>query len=149
MTLQICSQCQQTYLSSDIECPHCIIIKPTASIMPLAILLGIGLTGCIEKGGEAMYGVPVYDMDEDGFDDYIDCDDNDANTYPGAAPQDSEEECMTDADGDGYGSDSPAETGMGIAAGTDCDDNDPNIFPEAEEIAGDGVDQNCNGNDDD
>ena len=43
----------------------------------------------------------------------------------------------TDNDGDGWA----AEEG-------DCDDNNPDIHPEAREIAGDGVDSNCNGEDD-
>jgi len=41
-----------------------------------------------------------------------------------------------DNDGDGYNSDE------------DCDDDDPDIHPDAEEIAGDGVDSNCNDDDD-
>lgn len=40
-----------------------------------------------------------------------------------------------DADGDGY------------SVGADCDDADPNIYPGAEEIARDGIDQDCNGYD--
>ena len=42
-----------------------------------------------------------------------------------------------DGDGDGY---TPDEG--------DCDDSNPEIYPGAREIAGDGVDQNCNGEDD-
>ncbi|MEC7984479.1 MAG: MopE-related protein, partial [Myxococcota bacterium] len=69
------------------------------------------------------------DVDGDGYDDNEDCDDNDANTYPGAAYYESASDCMTDEDGDGYGSDSP--TASGAVAGTDCDDSQPEIHPGA------------------
>ena len=42
-----------------------------------------------------------------------------------------------DLDGDGYSS-----------AEGDCDDEDENIHPDAEETPGDGVDSNCDGEDD-
>jgi hypothetical protein len=45
-----------------------------------------------------------------------------AFTFPGAAPSDSETECMTDADDDRYGSETPVK---GVAVGRDCDDADP------------------------
>ncbi len=32
--------------------------------------------------------------------------------------------------------------------GDDCDDSDPDINPDAEEVPGDGVDSNCDGEDD-
>ena len=41
-----------------------------------------------------------------------------------------------DNDGDGYTED------------VDCDDDDPDVHPDAEETAGDGVDSNCNDDDD-
>ncbi|MDP2307094.1 MAG: putative metal-binding motif-containing protein [Pseudomonadota bacterium] len=44
-----------------------------------------------------------------------------AHTWPGAAALDSASACMTDADRDGYGADSP---GSGVTAGSDCDDAD-------------------------
>ena len=45
----------------------------------------------------------------------------------------------TDADGDGF---DPVSAG-----GTDCDDTDASIFPGAPDIAGDGIDQDCDGAD--
>ncbi len=57
-----------------------------------------------------------------------DCDDGDANTWPGAASVDSDSDCMTDADGDGFGSDSPA---AGVTTGTDCEDTDASLYPAA------------------
>ena len=41
-----------------------------------------------------------------------------------------------DADGDGW------------AAADDCDDDNPDVHPEATETAGDGIDSNCDGEDD-
>lgn len=73
-----------------------------------------------------------------------DCDDLDAQTFPGSAEADDREACMTDSDGDGYGSDRP---GPGVAAGGDCDDDDPLSSPGAVEQLDDGIDQTCTGDD--
>lgn len=76
-----------------------------------------------------------------------DCDDGDANSYPGATetPYDgTDQDCadgdLTDVDGDGYAS-------IAVAGGTDCDDSDTAIYPGASETAYDGVDQDCDGAD--
>ncbi|MFP4598361.1 MAG: sulfatase-like hydrolase/transferase [Persicimonas sp.] len=45
---------------------------------------------------------------------------------------------LADRDGDGYAS------GLG---GIDCDDTDPDVYPGAKEIPGNGVDENCSGED--
>lgn len=61
-----------------------------------------------------------------------------------------------DADGDGYGDDSqPVFTCLStppdgfVALGGDCNDSNPAVNPGAEEIACNGVDENCNGMADD
>ena len=86
-------------------------------------------------------------FDEDGFPESQDCEDNDSNTFPGAAEKESTTLCMSDADGDGYGA--STTNNPNVTAGTDCNDADANIHPEANETPGDQVDSNCNGNDDD
>jgi hypothetical protein len=47
---------------------------------------------------------------------------------------------LPDADGDGYSAE-----GACIGSADDCDDADPDVNPGAEEICGDRIDNNCNG----
>ncbi|MBN2493341.1 MAG: thrombospondin type 3 repeat-containing protein [Deltaproteobacteria bacterium] len=97
---------------------------------------------------------PCGDVDGDGYTDEdcggTDCDDTDPTIHPGAdeicgdgIDQDCDGEdlpcgCVTDADGDGYISEYDC-------GGPDCDDTDPAVHPGAQEICGDGVDQDCDG----
>ena len=60
--------------------------------------------------------------------DNTDCDDSSDSTFPGAAPNDSATACMSDADGDDYGSTTAPSGG---SAGTDCDDSSDTTFPGA------------------
>jgi len=97
-----------------------------------------------------------------------DCDDNNAEIYPSATeiPDNNvDEDCngkisitfYTDKDGDGFGNpnspviieidnyDSAAPSNYSWYAG-DCDDNNAAINPLADEIKGNGIDDNCDGN---
>ena len=102
-----------------------------------------------QSSREAYVYYRSFDADDDGHEDTVaggdDCDDFDATTYPGAAFEESASDCMTDADGDGWGSDDPAE---GVTAGTDCDDEEPAASPGGTEYC-DGIDNACNGLTDD
>jgi large repetitive protein len=71
-----------------------------------------------------------------------DCVDSDAKTYPGVASKDSTTACMTDADGDKYGS---TTAPAGGTAGTDCDDSKSGVKPGATETCGTAYDDDCDG----
>ena len=125
--MKVCGVCFHHHIEE--ECPHCSDVSKTGVMKTLGVLLGVGLTACVPLSSK--YGAPMVDMmdfDEDGFHENEDCDDTDPNTYPGAAIEDSETACMTDADGDGYG-DANLDEGSNAEAGTDCDDSDPDVNP--------------------
>ena len=103
------------------------------------------------------------DIDQDGYDDNADCDDNNSAVYPGALESCNgiDDNCdglgdegahdaldwFIDADADGYGS--PDEYAEACEAPSgyvdnifDCDDTAATTYPDADELC-DGVDNNC------
>lgn len=123
-------------------------------------------------GERALYGTPgeanqpcdgsTADLDKDGFTPATgDCDDDDPYVHPGAVDGDpSDPECAgydaavsccggsnDDADCDNVRDDGVSDDdgdGRTEAAG-DCDDEDPDVSPDISEIAGNGIDDDCNG----
>ena len=94
----------------------------------------------------------------------MDCDDSNPNANPlvrEVPGDDIDQNCdgiktyffFFDYDRDGYGNPGkalalPAPNGAFVANTTDCNDADASIHPNAEEIVGDGIDQNCDRYDD-
>ncbi|MBI4849844.1 MAG: hypothetical protein HY808_14940 [Nitrospirae bacterium] len=100
--------------------------------------------------------------------DSTDCDDTNTNVHPGAVEvcNSIDDNCngqidegvtitfYPDSDGDGYGSSAP-EIGFNACTApagyildhTDCNDGDSSIHPNAVDIAGNGIDENCDGTD--
>ena len=93
---------------------------------------------------DTQLGALADDADCDGALTVDDCDDNDASVYPGADDAwydgiDSNCDGLADFDQDGDGEASADYDG------TDCDDEDATIYSAATEVWYDGIDQNCDG----
>lgn len=103
---------------------------------------GDGNGGGDDKGGNGNGGNDEDDNGNGGSDQGkskvvpgSDCDDTEANTFPGAAPNDDDKACMKDTDGDDWGDNNPPsyKGGTEIIPGTDCDDNNAETHTGAAE----------------
>lgn len=116
----------------------------------------------------AAFGQSLNDLDGDGFDATLDCDDYNADVHPGADERcngwddncdgrvDDDDPNLTDGslwytddDGDGVGDLTDGDWACVPPPGTvpdsgDCDDSDPSIHPDAFDAC-DNIDQNCDG----
>jgi hypothetical protein len=132
--------------------------------------LALAITGCDDKdvvdtgsiGGEETSDRGG-DGDGDGYDQFVDCDDDDAQVNPGASEicdgidnncDGNIDEGVTttwypDTDGDFFGDAAEPMEGCGqpdgyVGDATDCDDQDSGIYPGAPEVC-DGQDNDCDG----
>ncbi len=138
-------------------------IDPSSRI-DITLEEGDAVTIIVEAGAEGSEGtfrvtVENADLDEDGYDDSVDCDDEDASSYPGADEvcDDADNDCdgvidegvtytrYEDEDGDGYGVDGTefetctpyifdlwgGLTPVGASEAGDCDDGNEDVYPGA------------------
>ena len=138
--LVACPACSELVFKGVCSCPHCGLKHPCHAhkLSRGAILMGLGL---------ALSGCPIAatpDSDSPAVDTDTDTDtdtnaDTDTDTDPGPdtySQADYSGAVTEDEDGDGYDT------------SDDCNDEDANIHPGAKEIPGDGVDSDCDGEDD-
>ena len=95
MSLIICENCNR-HRFIDMPCSHCKSDESKSSSSGLqksamAVLLGLSSLAIGCGGGQAMYGVPDIDADEDGYSQYEDCDDTNPDINPGAEDEEGDD----------------------------------------------------------
>lgn len=90
--------------------------------------------------GDADRPVEDCDQHDNSVASSADCDDGNAHTFPGAAPNEVDPVlCRRDIDGDGYGDAFPPPD---VTPGADCDDSDAAVYPGGPQIC-DGLNNDC------
>ena len=126
--LYLCTKCGEHH-HRDTACPVHGPTQKSLSMTGIALATLLGLTACGDEEKDTSTGdTSVTDTSAD-----TDTDDDTAIAVMYGVPDTG----SWDNDGDGY----TPEDG-------DCDDNNPDVNPGAEETPGDGVDSNCDGEDD-
>ncbi len=127
------------------------------TILLTLIAASLSAAGCSDRGA-------IFDYDNDGYPDDVDCDPTDPEIHPGAEEvcDGEDNDCdgeiddvdaenlpswYPDRDGDGFGVDDDAviqceQPDGHVAQGGDCDDTESTTHPGAEELC-DGVDNDC------
>jgi hypothetical protein len=127
--MKTCTHCGTHVKTADCTCPHCGTKAACRSARtPAVALLGLALAGCTGKADDTGAGDTSAALDTS---------DTATNIDTGGGGQADYGVPDTDEDADGYG----------VYSG-DCDDTNAAVYPGAPETPGDGVDSNCDGNDD-
>jgi hypothetical protein len=131
--LYACSKCGEHHYRNT----ACTIERPsTVSMSSIALATLLGLTACGDEDKDTSTTDTAVTDTDTSID--TDTDTNDTMDDTAVAVMYGVPDTGSwDNDGDGY----TPEDG-------DCDDNNPDVNPGAREVAGDGVDSNCNGEDD-
>ena len=151
---------QRTTMFNQLSKQRAQAVLQAAKPIPMLDAGDAGMRAAAAAAGATMTeGCPNGDSDGDGHDAITcggdDCDDNDANRFPGKAEicdsNGHDEDCdvttygQRDADADGFG-DARCMNAFGgeRKSGNDCDDNLHNVNPDAADIC-DRLDNNCDG----
>jgi subtilisin len=155
--------CYGVVSGTSVAAPHvsgvgALLLEEDMSLLPLDIreFLQSSAVDLGDSGKDIYYGYGVVDArnaihrmrdrDNDGVERPTDCNDANAFVYPGAWESCNriDDDCNGiiddgyDLDGDGY-----------VNCNGDCDDSNPAISLAAEEICGNGIDEDCDGMEDD
>ena len=138
-------------------------MRPYSIAIAATLLAACETTPLLQGPSDPIEDTGIQDVDGDGYDETVDCNDFNRNIYPGAEEvcDNQDNDCndlvddnpvdgtlyYPDRDGDGYGEESAGAvtcsqpSGFVDAAG-DCDDSNPLTHADAEEIC-DGEDNDC------
>jgi hypothetical protein len=123
-SIRPCSSCAAPVTLKMTTCPHCNAVNPVGVMARAAGVLAAVAGGLsLSTTLAACYGAPCAEGEDD------------CPRYTPSCSEVSSDPKKDDVDGDGY------------CKAQDCNEQNPKINAAAREIRGDGIDQNCDGND--